>query len=62
MSVEETSEEFFTIFEKVYKNNVLTASEKTDNLRVCLEDLLKRKGLPLNLELVEEKQKGACAG
>lgn len=62
MSVEEASNEFFTIFEEVYRENNLAPSERTKRLRRCVEDMLLRRDLPVNLKLVEPPQEGHCAG
>ena len=50
MTVKEVIDEFRIICIKVYIPN-LSASERTRNLRECIEDLLKRKGLPEDLKL-----------
>jgi hypothetical protein len=62
MSVEEASEEFGTIMERVYKPDGLSPSESTGRLRGFMEDIMKRKGLPLNFPLTEKRQLGGCAG
>jgi hypothetical protein len=63
MSVEEASNEFFTIFEEVYREDNLVPSERTKRLRRCVEDILLRRDLPVNLKLVEAPQEGhSCAG
>ena len=60
MSVEEVSDEFFTIVEEVYKPDHLTPSERTQKLRECMEGVLARKGLPVDLKLVEGNQTERC--
>jgi hypothetical protein len=62
MSVEEATKEFCNIVEAVYKNADLTPSERNERLRECMESMLKAKGLPADLELVEEIKAGKCAG
>jgi hypothetical protein len=61
MSVEEASEEFFTIVEEVYTPNNLTPVERTQKLRECMQKLMKKKGLPVDLKL-RETLTGQCAG
>ncbi|KIM25845.1 hypothetical protein M408DRAFT_73758 [Serendipita vermifera MAFF 305830] len=60
MSVEEASEEFCKVIEQVYNSDGLTASERTASLRKCIEDIMKRKQLPIDLQLLA-KQAGAGA-
>ena len=62
MSVEDTTEEFCTIFEAVYDNPNLPPSDRSARLRECMEDLLKRKGLPIDAKLVEGTTNAKCAG
>ena len=62
MSVEEASEEFCTIMEQVYNPDDLTPSERTGRLRKCMEDIMERKGLALDLPLTQKTRPGACAG
>jgi hypothetical protein len=61
MSVEETSKEFFTILEDVYQPQDLSPSERTHKLRGCMEDVMERKGLPINMKLMEKAKPGDCA-
>jgi hypothetical protein len=61
MSVEETSKEFFTILEEVYQPQDLSPSERTHKLRECMEDVMERKGLPINIKLMEKAKPGDCA-
>jgi hypothetical protein len=61
MSVEETSDEFFTIVEEVYQPQDLSPSERTQRLRKCMEDVMERKGLPIDMQLVEKAKPGDCA-
>jgi hypothetical protein len=60
MSVEEASDEFFTIVEQVYKPDNLTPSERTQKLRECMEGVMARKGLPVNLKLMEGHATDCC--
>jgi hypothetical protein len=62
MSVDEASEEFCTIMEQVYNPHGLSPSERTERLRKCMEGIMKRKELPLNLRLTEKTRPGACSG
>jgi hypothetical protein len=62
MSVDEASEEFFTLIQEVYAPKDLAPAERTQKLRECMEDLLKKKGLPVDLELRGETPPGRCAG
>jgi hypothetical protein len=62
MSVDEASEEFFTIVQEVYTPKNLAPAERTQKLRGCLEDLLKKKGLPVDTKLRGETPAGQCAG
>ena len=62
MSVDEASEEFFTLVQEVYTPKNLAPAERTQKLRGCLEDLLKKKGLPVDLKLRGETPAGRCAG
>jgi hypothetical protein len=61
MSVEEVMEEFVVIVEKVYKDN-LTPTERTSTLRRCMQSLLERRKLPLDLKLEEQGPSGSCVG
>jgi hypothetical protein len=61
MSVQEISDEFFTIVEEVYQPQNLSPSERTQKLRECMEDLMKRKGLPINMKFAEKPNPGDCA-
>jgi hypothetical protein len=61
MSVEEVSDEFFTIVEEVYKPPHFSAPERTQKLKECIENLMERKGLPINLKLLEKSNPGHCA-
>jgi hypothetical protein len=62
MSVNEASEEFFTIVQKVYTPKNLAPEERTQKLRECMEGLLTKKGLPVDLKLRGEAPAGQCAG
>jgi hypothetical protein len=62
MSVEEAMEEFCTIFEAVYDSPNLPPSDRSARLRECMEDLLKRKGVPIDAKLVEGTTNTRCAG
>ena len=61
MSVEEASEEFCTVIEQVYNAHDPTPSERTGRLRTCMEDIMKKKELPLDLPLTEKTRPGACS-
>jgi hypothetical protein len=60
MSVEEASNKFFTIVEEVYQPDHLTPSERTQKLRECMEDIMARKELPVDLKLIEGNQTERC--
>jgi hypothetical protein len=60
MSVDEASDEFFTIVEQVYKPDHLTPSERTQKLREYMESVMARKGLPVDLKLMESNQTDRC--
>ena len=60
MSVEVASDEFFTIVEEVYKPDHLTPSERTQKLRECMEAVMTRKELPIDLKLMEGNQIERC--
>ena len=62
MSVDEASEEFFTIVQEVYTPKNLAPAERTQKLKECMEGLLKKKGLPVDLKLRGETPAGQCAG
>ena len=61
MSVEELSDEFFTIVEEVYKPKHLSPSKRTQKLRKCMEDVMERKGLPIDMKYTENANPGHCA-
>jgi hypothetical protein len=61
MSVEEATDEFFTIIDEVYKQDDLSPSDRTQKLRQCVEAAMQRKGIPLNLMLMDEAAAGHCA-
>jgi hypothetical protein len=60
MSVEEASDEFFTIVDQVYKPDHLTPPERTQKLRECMEAIIAKKGLPVDLKLMEGNQTERC--
>jgi hypothetical protein len=62
MSVDDATAEFCTIFEAVYNNPNLLPSDRSARLRECMEDLLKRKGVPIDAQLVEGTTNAKCAG
>jgi len=61
MSVEEISDEFVTIVDEVYMQNGLSPSERTQKLRKCMEDVMKRKGLPIDMKFMEKATPGDCS-
>jgi hypothetical protein len=61
MSVEEASEEFSTIVEEVYIPQDLSPSERIQKLRECVEDIMERKGLPIDMKFMEKTEPGHCA-
>jgi hypothetical protein len=62
MSVEEASVEFCTIMEQVYDPDGLVPLERTGRLKKCMEDIMERKGLRLDLPLIQKIQPGVCSG
>lgn len=61
MSVEEATDEFFTIIDEVYNRDNLSTSDRTQKLRECVEAAMQRKGIPLDTMLMEEAPAGRCA-
>ena len=61
MSVEEASDEFSTIVEEVYQPEDLSPSERIQILRECMEDIMERKGFPINMKFTEKAEPGQCA-
>jgi hypothetical protein len=61
MSVQEISAEFFTIVEEVYQPQHLSQSERTQKLRECMGDVMKRKGLRIDVKFMEKPRPGDCA-
>ncbi|KIM26690.1 hypothetical protein M408DRAFT_72343, partial [Serendipita vermifera MAFF 305830] len=61
MSTEEATEEFCTIIGKVFAPVDITPEERLKHLRMCLEDIMKKKGLPLDMKLADEAQTDSCA-
>jgi hypothetical protein len=62
MSADEASDEFFTIIQEVYRPKDLAPAERTQKLRECMEGLLKKKGLPIDLKLRGDTPEAQCAG
>ena len=60
VSVEEASDEFFTIVEQVYKPDHLIPSERTQKLRECMEGVLAKKGIPVDLKLMDGHETDGC--
>ncbi|PVF94750.1 hypothetical protein CPB86DRAFT_765176 [Serendipita vermifera] len=62
MSVDEATEAFWQICEKVYDGDNMTAVERSAKLRECIEDLLASKQLPTDLKLSQNGSVGdTCA-
>ncbi|KIM21455.1 hypothetical protein M408DRAFT_29534 [Serendipita vermifera MAFF 305830] len=61
MSADEAAEEFCAIIENVLGPVNMTPKERLEKLRTLLEDMMKRKDLPLNMKLVDEGQNDSCA-
>jgi len=61
MSVDEASDEFSTIVGEVYMPHRLSPSQRIQKLRKCMEDIMKRKGLPIDMKLMETAESGHCA-
>jgi hypothetical protein len=51
MSVDEALDAFYDICETVYVDTTIDAAERSGRLRRCLENILKNKGLPVDLTL-----------
>lgn len=60
MSVDEASEHFCDIVENVFQPKNISASQRTEALRRCMESILLKKGLPIDLPLAAKKPEG-CA-
>jgi hypothetical protein len=61
MSVQEISDEFFAIVNEVYQPQDLSPSKRTQKLRKCMEDVMERKGLPIDMKFAEKPKPGDCA-
>lgn len=61
MSVEEASAEFLTIIKEVYEPDHPSPADRVQGLRGCMENLMKKKGLPVDLALQGKVQPGHCA-
>ena len=61
MTVEEASEEFCTIAEEVYNQTEITREERTQCLKRCMEDIMRRRNLPVDMKLLDRTQTGECA-
>ena len=61
MSVEEATDEFFTIINEVYNRDNLGPLDRTRKLRECVEAAMQRKGVPLDQTLMEDAPAGRCA-
>lgn len=59
MSVEEAIAEFSTIVYEVYAKD-LEPLDRTTRLKKCVESILVRRGLPLDLRMEGETQDGTC--
>ena len=55
MSVNDTIKEFHKICCEVYMGD-LSPSTRTQRLRDCIEDLLRRRGLPIDLKLGKDNR------
>ncbi|PVG02910.1 hypothetical protein CPB86DRAFT_859145 [Serendipita vermifera] len=62
MTVDEAIEEFREISKEVYEVEDLTPSARSQKLRECLENLLKKKDIPLDATLVGDRGENDCAG
>jgi hypothetical protein len=61
MSVEEASAEFLRIVKEVYAPAHCLPADRTQKLRGCMENLMKKKGFPIDLELQGKGPAGDCA-
>jgi hypothetical protein len=60
MSVQEISDEFFTIVKEVYEPQNLSPSERTQKLRECMGHVMERKGLAIDMKFMEKPRPGDC--
>ena len=58
MSIEDAIEEFHRICSEVYVDG-LSAAERTARLRKAIEDLLRRRGFPVDLKLGQDTRVAA---
>jgi hypothetical protein len=61
MSVDEAMAEFAEISKNVYEIESMNPDIRSQRLRKCLEDLLERKGMPLDALLVDGNEQN-CPG
>jgi hypothetical protein len=62
MTVEEAITEFKEISKKVYEVEDMPPGSRSQELRECLENLLKKKDIALDATLVGERGEDDCAG
>ena len=60
MTVDEVLEEFVKIAE-VYSQIDITPNDRTQRLKACLESMMERKQLPIDMKLLDGAQAGGCA-
>lgn len=60
MTVDEAFDEFSVIVEQVYSQKIISPSERTMRLRKCLEDIMRNRGLPLDMKLMDETSSVNC--
>jgi len=61
MSVQEISEEFLTIVEKVYQPQQSFSIGKNTETGECMEGVMQRKGLPIDMKFAEKSNPGDCS-
>jgi hypothetical protein len=62
MSVAEAMTEFSTIIKNVYIPQFESPSQRTQSLRINIEDMLTRHGRKLDINLEAERRQDDCAG
>jgi hypothetical protein len=62
MSVEEAMREFAIICEQVYGTLPLDSERSSTKLRACIEEMMERKGTPLDKMLIGSQENHPCKG
>lgn len=58
MSMDEAFDEFSIIVEQVFDQDNISPPERTARLRKCMEDIMGKRGHPLDMTLLEETESG----